>query len=202
MGSGVGAAAGQKWSFRVSFRSYLGSLILCTGAALGACRRRHSRAIRQVSLKTSVKLVSKSSCLDQGVICCLSGRLCFLCAGAVLGARHRRPSRAIRKVLFKTSVKIVSESIFCSKGLALQIVPDRIYGFSARSPSRSESKCSSNGFRKGLIRLGRVRKRSLDPIKCPRGWSQRASNDLRSNQVLSEWSERIANAIQGVAKGK
>ena len=180
-------------------------MILCTGAALGACRRRHSRAIRQVSLKTSAKLVSKSSCLDQGVICCLSGRLCFLCAGAVLGARHRRHSRAIRKVLFKTSVKIVSESIFCSKGLALQIVPDRIYGtigLSARLPSRSESKCSPNDFRKGLIRLGRVRKRSLDPIKCPRRWSQRASNDLRSNQVLSEWSERVANAIQGVAKGK
>ena len=152
----------------MEFRFYFDSLILCTGAALGACRRRHSRAIRQVSLKTSVKLVSKSSCLDQGVICCLSGRLCFLCAGAVLGARHRRHSRAIRKVLFKTSVKIVSKSMFCSKRLALQIVPDRIYGFSARLPSRSESKCSPNDFRKGLIRFGRVQKRSLDPIKCPR----------------------------------
>ena len=177
-------------------------MILCTGAALGACRRRHSRAIRQAFLKTSVKIVSKSPCLEMESVVVRPDAGYILCTRAALDACHRRHSRAIRKVLFKTSVNIVSESIFCSKGLALQIVPDRIYGFSARLPSRSESKCSPNDFRKGLIRLGRVRKRSLDPIKCPRRWSQRASNDLRSNQVLSEWSERVANAIQGVAKGK
>ena len=163
------------------FRSYLDGLILWTGAALGACRLRHSRAIRQVLLKTSVKTISKSSLLEVGVICCPSGRLRFLCAGAVLGACHRRHSRAIRKVLFNTSVKIVSKSIFCSKGLTLQIVPNRIFEFWARSSPRRESKWPPNDFRKGLIRLGRVRKRSPDPIKCPRRWSQRASNDFRSN---------------------
>ena len=171
----------MQFPWTTGFRSYLDGLILWTGAALGACRLRHSRAIRQVLLKTSVKTISKSSLLEVGVICCPSGRLRFLCAGAVLGACHRRHSRAIRKVLFNTSVKIVSKSIFCSKGLTLHIVPNRIFEFWARLRPRRKSKWSPNDFRKGLIRLGRVRKRSPDPIKCPRRWSQRASNDFRSN---------------------
>ena len=157
-------------------------------------------------LKTSVKTISKSSCLEQGVICCPSGRLRFLCAGAVLGACHRRHSRAIRKVLFNTSVKIVSKSIFCSKGLTLQIVPNRIFEFSAGSSPRRESKWPPNDFRKGLIRLGRVEnghriqssaleggprglRMIFDPIKC-------SPSGPKGLQMLFKVSRRVSDNLE------